>query len=128
MIAHVSGAPTDRRTSVCAVARGEDRSVGAWLSHYRAVDVLTGARSPVLRRLPDLRPCDVMTFDGAHLRAARGRAAAGRSPRGRGSSGRRSNVEDAGSVEMPDLACQALRMRPDRLVGECGGAEVVDLA
>lgn len=38
------------------------------------------------------------------------------------------NVEGAGKVTLRDLVRQALRMRPDRLVvGECRGAEVVDL-
>jgi pilus assembly protein CpaF len=38
------------------------------------------------------------------------------------------NVEGAGTVGLTDLVRQALRMRPDRLVvGECRGAEVVDL-
>jgi pilus assembly protein CpaF len=42
--------------------------------------------------------------------------------------GRPANVEGAGEVGLRDLIRQALRMRPDRLVvGECRGAEVVDL-
>ncbi|GAB1644656.1 TadA family conjugal transfer-associated ATPase [Krasilnikovia sp. MM14-A1259] len=41
---------------------------------------------------------------------------------------RTSNVEGVGAVDLTELVRQALRMRPDRLVvGECRGAEVVDL-
>jgi pilus assembly protein CpaF len=41
---------------------------------------------------------------------------------------RTANVEGAGAVTLTELVRQALRMRPDRLViGECRGAEVVDL-
>lgn len=41
---------------------------------------------------------------------------------------RPANVEGSGAITLRDLIRQALRMRPDRLVvGECRGAEVVDL-
>src|SRR5262249_24646473 len=41
---------------------------------------------------------------------------------------RTANGEGSGAVPLRDLLRQALRMRPDRLVvGECRGAEVVDL-
>jgi pilus assembly protein CpaF len=45
-----------------------------------------------------------------------------------GLQGRTANVEGSGAVGLRELLRQALRMRPDRLVvGECRGAEVVDL-
>jgi pilus assembly protein CpaF len=41
---------------------------------------------------------------------------------------RPANVEGAGEIGLRELVRQALRMRPDRLVvGECRGAEVIDL-
>ncbi|HEX6968848.1 MAG TPA: TadA family conjugal transfer-associated ATPase [Micromonosporaceae bacterium] len=41
---------------------------------------------------------------------------------------RTANVEGAGAIGLSELVRQALRMRPDRLVvGECRGAEIVDL-
>jgi pilus assembly protein CpaF len=49
-------------------------------------------------------------------------------PHAVGLQARTSNVEGMGTVGLSDLVRQALRMRPDRLVvGECRGAEVVDL-
>ncbi|GAA1802829.1 TadA family conjugal transfer-associated ATPase [Planosporangium flavigriseum] len=62
----------------------------------------------------------VIVEDAAELRPAHPHAVA--------LEARQSNVEGAGEVTLRDLVRQALRMRPDRLVvGECRGAEVIDL-
>jgi pilus assembly protein CpaF len=84
----------------------------------------TGAgKTTVLAALLSLVPPTeriVIVEDAAELRPAH--------PHVVGLEARLSNVEGAGAVGMRDLVRQALRMRPDRLViGECRGAEVVDL-
>ncbi|WP_433213009.1 TadA family conjugal transfer-associated ATPase [Dactylosporangium sp. CS-047395] len=62
----------------------------------------------------------VIVEDAAELRPAH--------PHVVGLQARVPNVEGAGEVTLRDLVRQALRMRPDRLVvGECRGAEIVDL-
>jgi pilus assembly protein CpaF len=62
----------------------------------------------------------VLVEDAAELRPAH--------PHVVGLQARTSNVEGTGEIGLRDLVRQALRMRPDRLVvGECRGAEVVDL-
>jgi pilus assembly protein CpaF len=84
----------------------------------------TGAgKTTVLAALLSLVPPTeriVVVEDAAELRPAH--------PHVVGLEARLSNVEGAGAVGLRDLVRQALRMRPDRLViGECRGAEVVDL-
>jgi pilus assembly protein CpaF len=84
----------------------------------------TGAgKTTVLSTLLGLVPRDeriVLVEDAAELRPDHPHVVALQA--------RPSNVEGAGEVGLRTLLRQALRMRPDRLViGECRGAEVVDL-
>jgi pilus assembly protein CpaF len=84
----------------------------------------TGAgKTTLLSTLLGLVPADeriVLVEDAAEVRPAH--------PHVVGLQARWSNVEGAGAVTLRDLVREALRMRPDRLVvGECRGAEVVDL-
>jgi pilus assembly protein CpaF len=84
----------------------------------------TGAgKTTLLSALLSLVPSGeriVIVEDAAELRPAH--------PHVVGLESRLSNVEGVGAVSLRDLVRQALRMRPDRLVvGECRGAEVVDL-
>jgi pilus assembly protein CpaF len=80
-------------------------------------------KTTLLSTLLSLVPADeriVLVEDAAELRPAHPHVVA--------LEARQSNVEGAGAVALRDLVRQALRMRPDRLVvGECRGAEVVDL-
>jgi pilus assembly protein CpaF len=84
----------------------------------------TGAgKTTLLSTLLGLVPADeriVLVEDAAEVRPAH--------PHVVGLQARWSNVEGAGAVTLRDLVREAMRMRPDRLVvGECRGAEVVDL-
>jgi pilus assembly protein CpaF len=80
-------------------------------------------KTTVLAALLSLVPPDerlVIVEDAAELRPAH--------PHVVSLQARVPNVEGAGEVTLRQLVRQALRMRPDRLVvGECRGAEVVDL-
>jgi pilus assembly protein CpaF len=90
---------------------------------YLVVGGTGSGKSTLLNTLLELVPPSeriVVVEDAAELRPAH--------PHVVGLQARTSNVEGSGSVELPELVRQALRMRPDRLiVGECRGAEVVDL-
>jgi pilus assembly protein CpaF len=75
--------------------------------------------SALLGLVPDTERI-VLVEDAAELRPAHPHVVALQA--------RTSNVEGAGAVTLTDLVRQALRMRPDRIVvGECRGAEIVDL-
>jgi pilus assembly protein CpaF len=80
-------------------------------------------KTTLLGTLLSLVPHDeriVLVEDSAELRPVHPHAVALQA--------RTANVEGAGVVDLRALVRQALRMRPDRLVvGECRGAEVVDL-
>jgi pilus assembly protein CpaF len=80
-------------------------------------------KTTLLRTLLGIVPHDeriVLVEDAAELRPAH--------PHVVGLQCRTANVEGTGEVGLRELVRQALRMRPDRLViGECRGAEVIDL-
>ncbi|MFC7529470.1 TadA family conjugal transfer-associated ATPase [Actinoplanes sp. GCM10030250] len=80
-------------------------------------------KTTLLSTLLSLVPPDeriVLVEDAAELRPVH--------PHVVGLQARTANVEGAGAIGLTDLVRQALRMRPDRLVvGECRGAEIVDL-
>jgi pilus assembly protein CpaF len=90
---------------------------------YLVIGGTGSGKTTILNTLLELVPHSeriVVVEDAAELRPAHPHVVALQS--------RTSNVEGSGSVALPDLVRQALRMRPDRLVvGECRGAEVVDL-
>ena len=90
---------------------------------YLVVGGTGSGKTTLLNTLLELVPFAeriVLVEDAAELRPAH--------PHVVGLQARSSNVEGSGSVELADLVRQALRMRPDRLVvGECRGAEIVDL-
>ncbi|MEV4620948.1 TadA family conjugal transfer-associated ATPase [Asanoa sp. NPDC049573] len=90
---------------------------------YLVVGGTGSGKTTLLNTLIELVPRDeriVLVEDASELRPAH--------PHVVGLQCKTSNVEGAGAVEMTDLVRQALRMRPDRLVvGECRGAEIVDL-
>jgi pilus assembly protein CpaF len=90
---------------------------------YLVVGGTGSGKTTLLNTLLGLVPTTeriVLVEDAAELRPVH--------PHVVGLQARTSNVEGVGAVGMGDLVRQALRMRPDRLVvGECRGAEVVDL-
>lgn len=96
--------------------------VAARLSYLVSGGTGTG-KTTILATMLGLVPHDeriVIVEDAAELRPEH--------PHVVGLQARTANIEGSGAVSLRDLMRQALRMRPDRLVvGECRGAEVVDL-
>ncbi|MFD0823223.1 TadA family conjugal transfer-associated ATPase, partial [Micromonospora zhanjiangensis] len=90
---------------------------------YLVVGGTASGKTTLLNTLLGLVPATeriVLVEDAAELRPVH--------PHVVGLQARTSNVEGAGAIGLSELVRQALRMRPDRLVvGECRGAEVVDL-
>ncbi|MFI6763359.1 TadA family conjugal transfer-associated ATPase [Micromonospora sp. NPDC050417] len=90
---------------------------------YLVVGGTGSGKTTLLNTLLGLVPSTeriVLVEDAAELRPVH--------PHVVGLQARTANVEGTGSVGLSDLVRQALRMRPDRIVvGECRGAEVVDL-
>jgi pilus assembly protein CpaF len=96
--------------------------VAARLSYLVAGGTGSGKTTLLNAMLATVSPRErvVVVEDAAELNPAH--------PHVLGLQARLSNVEGAGAVPLAELVRQALRMRPDRLVvGECRGAEVVDL-
>ncbi len=96
--------------------------VAARLSYLISGGTGSGKTTLLATLLSEVPPSEriVIVEDAAELRP--------RHPHVVGLQARTANVEGAGAIGLRDLLRQALRMRPDRLVvGECRGAEVVDL-
>lgn len=99
------------------------RAVVAARLAYLVTGGTGSGKTTLLNTMLGLVPADeriVLVEDAAELRPEH--------PHVIGLQARTANVEGAGTVGLGELVRQALRMRPDRLVvGECRGAEVVDL-
>ncbi|MFV2019156.1 TadA family conjugal transfer-associated ATPase [Micromonospora sp. LOL_023] len=99
------------------------RAVVAARLAYLVTGGTGSGKTTLLNTMLGLVPADeriVLVEDAAELRPEH--------PHVVGLQARTANVEGAGTVGLGELVRQALRMRPDRLVvGECRGAEVVDL-
>jgi pilus assembly protein CpaF len=96
--------------------------VAAKLSYLVTGGTGSGKTTLLATMLGEVPPHEriVVIEDAAELRPAH--------PHVVGLQARTANIEGSGAVVLRDLLRQALRMRPDRLVvGECRGAEIVDL-